>query len=355
MIALLPGPPRELKPLFLEQVLPRLQRRVSGVRMFTRELRVTGLGESHVEAAHPADLYALRRREHHDPGRARRNSDSSAHLDGRRRARRNDARRNGRAALSWRSATASSPLRDSLEEVVAANSDAPIAPPLPRPKAARAACLRERLTRVAGSSTYFLGGVVCYSNELKTAWADVPAEIIAAKGAVSSEVADGAGGRHSPQRGQHAGRRHHRRRRARRRQRRKTRRHRAHRAVSCGGRERAPGRIFPATAKRSAVTLRQLALDMVRIHFLYNGNPQPAAKATDEAAIVRLFVAMEIPADMRRNLAALIQELRALSRHRQNGCARKICTHTEIHWRNGPAQLSDVQIRAGHNSFTKTG
>ena len=49
MVALLPGPPRELKPLFLEQVLPRLQRRVSGVRMFHRELRVTGLGESHVE------------------------------------------------------------------------------------------------------------------------------------------------------------------------------------------------------------------------------------------------------------------------------------------------------------------
>ena len=45
----MPGPPRELKPLFLEEVLPRLQRRVSGVRMHKRELRVTGLGESHVE------------------------------------------------------------------------------------------------------------------------------------------------------------------------------------------------------------------------------------------------------------------------------------------------------------------
>ncbi len=36
MVALLPGPPRELKPLFLEQVLPRLRRHVSGVRMFHR-------------------------------------------------------------------------------------------------------------------------------------------------------------------------------------------------------------------------------------------------------------------------------------------------------------------------------
>src|SRR4030095_16684179 len=49
VIALLPGPPRELKPLFLEQVSPRLQRRAPAGRMFHRELRVTGLGDSHVE------------------------------------------------------------------------------------------------------------------------------------------------------------------------------------------------------------------------------------------------------------------------------------------------------------------
>src|SRR5262249_37430547 len=48
-IVLLPGPPRGLKPLFQERVLPRLQRRISDVRMFHRELRVTGLGESQVE------------------------------------------------------------------------------------------------------------------------------------------------------------------------------------------------------------------------------------------------------------------------------------------------------------------
>src|SRR5215470_11374559 len=50
VIALLPGPPRELKPLFQEQVLPRLQRCISSSRMFHRELRVTGLGESHVDS-----------------------------------------------------------------------------------------------------------------------------------------------------------------------------------------------------------------------------------------------------------------------------------------------------------------
>ncbi|HET9804178.1 MAG TPA: molybdopterin-binding protein, partial [Candidatus Acidoferrum sp.] len=50
MIALLPGPPRELQPMFREEVLPRVSRRISGVRMFHRELRVTGMGESMVDA-----------------------------------------------------------------------------------------------------------------------------------------------------------------------------------------------------------------------------------------------------------------------------------------------------------------
>src|SRR5258708_6405151 len=49
--------------------------------------------------------------------------------------------------------------------------------------------LAERLTRIPGSSTYFLGGVVSYSNERKTVWTEVPAELIASKGAVSAEVA----------------------------------------------------------------------------------------------------------------------------------------------------------------------
>jgi nicotinamide-nucleotide amidase len=46
-----------------------------------------------------------------------------------------------------------------------------------------------RLTDRAGSSAYMLGGVVVYSNEAKTAFADVPASLIASVGAVSPEVA----------------------------------------------------------------------------------------------------------------------------------------------------------------------
>jgi len=49
--------------------------------------------------------------------------------------------------------------------------------------------LAERITSVSGSSRYFLGGAVVYSNALKTAFADVPAALIEKHGAVSAEVA----------------------------------------------------------------------------------------------------------------------------------------------------------------------
>ncbi len=50
--------------------------------------------------------------------------------------------------------------------------------------------LAQRLTSIPGSSRSFLGGAVVYSNELKTAFANVPPELIATHGAVSPEVAE---------------------------------------------------------------------------------------------------------------------------------------------------------------------
>ena len=49
--------------------------------------------------------------------------------------------------------------------------------------------IAERITGVPGSSRSFLGGAVVYSDALKTAFAGVPAELIAQHGAVSAEVA----------------------------------------------------------------------------------------------------------------------------------------------------------------------
>lgn len=47
----------------------------------------------------------------------------------------------------------------------------------------------ERLTRVPGSSEYFRGGVIAYTNELKSQLLGIPAALIAEHGAVSEPVA----------------------------------------------------------------------------------------------------------------------------------------------------------------------
>jgi nicotinamide-nucleotide amidase len=49
--------------------------------------------------------------------------------------------------------------------------------------------IAQRVTAIPGASRSFLGGAVVYSNELKTTFAGVPAELIAQHGAVSEEVA----------------------------------------------------------------------------------------------------------------------------------------------------------------------
>src|SRR6266403_1925842 len=187
-IVLLPGPPRELKPLFREQVLPRLERRVSGIRMHSRELRVTGLGESHVEQrilpiysrfpevqttilAAPGETQVHLRFWTEDVAVAKKTLDEIV--------------RGFEIALADRIFSQDG---RSMEEVVAEQlmlNNTTIA----AAESCTGGLLAQRLTSIAGSSSYFLGGVVCYSNELKTAWADVPPEIIKSKGAVSSEVA----------------------------------------------------------------------------------------------------------------------------------------------------------------------
>jgi nicotinamide-nucleotide amidase len=273
MIALLPGPPRELKPLFLEQVSPRLQRHMSGVRMIHRELRVTGLGESHVEErikpiytryknvsttilATPGEIQIHLRQWSEDA------LEANATLD--------EIVRGLELALGDR-IFAQGP--SSLEEVVAQlllENHATIA----AAESCTGGLLAERLTRIPGSSNYFLGGAVCYSNELKTAWAGVPAEMIAAKGAVSSEVAialaegirravrsmfgvgitgiagPGGGSEEKPVGTVH---------------------------IALTTPNGTKDRLVHLPGDREAIRFyaSQIALDMVRIHFLYASGPQP--------------------------------------------------------------------------------
>src|SRR5712664_2114841 len=187
-LALLPGPPRELKPMYQEQVLPRLQRRSSNIRMFHRELRVAGMGESSVEQrirpiytryadvsttilAAPGEIQIHLRMWTDDAAHAQKTLDEIV--------------QGFEIALADRIFSQDG---SSMEEVVAGlltRNSATIS----AAESCTGGLLAQRLTSIAGSSSYFLGGVVSYSNELKTAWADVPPEVIQTKGAVSSEVA----------------------------------------------------------------------------------------------------------------------------------------------------------------------
>lgn len=272
-IALLPGPPRELKPMFHEQVLPRLQRRVSQVRMYHRELRVTGLGESHVDSL-AGPIYTrypeVQTTVLASPGEVQIHlrvwTADSAHAD----ALFADIERGLDLALTDRIFS-----RDSspLEEVVAREllkQNATIA----SAESCTGGLFAERLTTIAGSSAYFLGGVVCYSNEMKTAWADVSPEVIATKGAVSTEVAialadgirrrvgstlgvgitgiagPGGGSEEKPVGTVHIAL-----------------------ASATGMRDRALR--FPGDREMIRMQASQAALDMVRVHFLYNGQAPP--------------------------------------------------------------------------------
>jgi len=276
VIALLPGPPRELKPLFLEQVLPRLQRRAAAGKMFHRELRVTGLGESHVDhlagpiytkyadvqttvLASPGEVQIhLRLWSTYPEHAAKTLADLEQALD---------------IALAERIFSRDgSPL-----EVVVARELLKHNATISAAESCTGGLLAERLTTIAGSSAYFLGGVVCYSNELKTAWADVPAEMIATKGAVSPEVAialaegirrrvgsslgvgitgiagPGGGSEEKPVGTVHIAL-----------------------ASASGVRERALR--FPGDREMIRMQASQAALDMVRLHFLYNGQALLARK-----------------------------------------------------------------------------
>jgi nicotinamide-nucleotide amidase len=189
IIVLLPGPPHELKAMFTEKVEPRLERLAGATRLFYREMRTAGLTESEVEQltapiytqyadvqttilAAPGEIQIHLRNWSSDYAAAERMLDEIVERI--------------TFALGENVFTSNG---KTLEEIVAHEmtlNQATVA----TAESCTGGLLAERLTRIPGSSSYFLGGVVCYSNDLKTAWADVPAELIKSKGAVSAEVAE---------------------------------------------------------------------------------------------------------------------------------------------------------------------
>jgi nicotinamide-nucleotide amidase len=188
IIVLLPGVPQELRSLMEVEVKPRLLKLGIPERLYTRELRITGIFESDVEqrvsplyAQYPDTettiLAAVSGIQLHprlwsdDPVKA------NATLD--------ELVKRMSLALGEHLFSTHG---ESLEQIVAnllTENRATIAVA----ESCTGGLLAERLTSLPGSSAYFVGGVVCYSNEMKTSAVGVPAELIEAKGAVSAEVA----------------------------------------------------------------------------------------------------------------------------------------------------------------------
>ena len=188
VLVLLPGPPPELQAIFTQHVEPRLARLSSGLRLYSRELRIASLPESEVDQR-AAPIYSgyadVQTTILAAPG------EIQIHL----RSWSNDAAAAERT-LQEMVERLTLALGESVFTTSGESLEQAVARELTRNQATIAAAesctgglLAERLTRVPGSSAYFRGGVVCYSNDLKTAWADVPPELIESQGAVSSAVA----------------------------------------------------------------------------------------------------------------------------------------------------------------------
>jgi nicotinamide-nucleotide amidase len=188
-IVLLPGPPREILPMFDGQVLPRLAGPGRGLSV-RRVLRLTGLGESAMEArlkpvyaAVPAGVTVTTLASPGDlavhityPGSGPRDA-AEARLD----------RLEGaivKALGPWIYARRG----ESLEEVVGG---------ILRDRSLTIGCaesctgglIGHRLTDVPGSSEYFLESAVVYGDEAKVRRLGVPAALLRGPGAVSAPVA----------------------------------------------------------------------------------------------------------------------------------------------------------------------
>jgi nicotinamide-nucleotide amidase len=191
-IALLPGPPREMKPMLDAIIRDRLAPARGTAGLFRRTLKITGRPESEVDAvaspiyskwtaaAVPIDttiLAALGQIELHLTARAPSREAASAALE---------------AAVGE--------LRGVLGLSVYGTDDRPLEAvvgdmlrerklTIAVAESCSGGLLASRLTDVPGSSDYVERGIVCYSNRAKTDLADVPAVLIADHGAVSEAVA----------------------------------------------------------------------------------------------------------------------------------------------------------------------
>jgi len=189
IIILLPGPPHELKAMFEEQCFERLRQLVPDQHIAFRELRIALIGESMADKR-AAPIYKAAKGVETTilagtPGEVQ------LHLR---------AQADSMEEAQSRVDTLASALEDEFDDAIFSDKGETLEQivgyyldmrglTLAAAESCTGGLLAERITSIPGSSRYFLGGAVVYSNSLKTEFADVPAQLIAEHGAVSKQVA----------------------------------------------------------------------------------------------------------------------------------------------------------------------
>lgn len=188
LLIMLPGPPRELQPMFTTQVLPMIRQRFPLALPFVcRTLKTTGLGESWVEEKIAAALRPFTEAGM-ELGYCARNGEVDVRF----------VRRGANAPAEV--AEAERIVRGLLGEFIYGVDDERLETVIVRELTNRRqtvafaeSCtggyLSNQLTNVPGASAVFLGGLVTYSNDAKQSLLGVRAETLAAHGAVSEAVA----------------------------------------------------------------------------------------------------------------------------------------------------------------------
>ena len=188
-IVLLPGPPREMQPMFENHVASRLEGRAGNIRVVRRMLRVAGLGESAVDEKiapvytqydnpQTTILFNQSEIEVHLTARGRTEVEANALLD---QVVLQIEERLGNSIFAFAG--------EKMEEVVGLKL-AVGGYTLSVAESCTGGLLAQRLTEVPGSSKYFIEGVVTYANEAKTRVLGVEPILLLEHGAVSAPVAE---------------------------------------------------------------------------------------------------------------------------------------------------------------------
>ncbi len=188
-LVILPGPPRENKPMFENFVLPKLREKAGEIFVKRRILRVAGMGESAVDELiapiylkykNPQTTILFNRTEIEIHLTAQCETESEAeNLLGEVAAK--IAGTLGSSVFSVNNET----MEQVIGKLLAENKKT-----LSLAESCTGGLIAERLTEVSGSSAYFIEGAITYHNEAKIRTLNVPADLIEKHGAVSREVAE---------------------------------------------------------------------------------------------------------------------------------------------------------------------